>query len=187
MRQMTKSRKKRDLDDWGLIIALSLAIGAALLLTRSVWAAAPDPSQVQMADKDPELILARALVAEAGYRPQRDHTAILHVLRRRGGDSLRAQARLAVSYCSVFKPSSKPTRHRFLVSNADWPYLRRSAPAVTRLVRAWARGVDVPDPCGGQAVHWGSPDDMQLRSIDPAVHVDCGGTRNVFLSEWRQL
>ena len=182
------TRRRRSLDDWGLIISLTLAAAAALILCRGVvFARAPEPQHVALAMSDPDLTLVKALVAEAGYTPVRDHPAILHVLRKTGGRRPTSQAMQAVNYCSVFKPSKHTSRHRQQVSAADWSYMKAAAPHVSKLVRAWLRGADIPDPCGGRAVHWGSVEDMKARRIDPSVYLDCGGTRNVFISEWKQL
>ncbi len=185
---MTRRSRRRSLDDWGLVISLTLALAAALILGRSVVSAlAPEPQHVELAESDPTLILVKALVAEAGYSPVADHTAILHVLRNVGGRAPRSQALQAVNYCSVFKPTKHATKHRHQVGTADWAYMNAAAPTVSKLVKAWVRGAEIADPCGGRAVHWGSVEDMKARRIDPAVYLDCGGTRNVFISEWKQL
>ena len=173
-------RKPRNSVSWA---AIALGIGSIILLARAALAAPSDYREVALSD--PALILARALVAEAGYRPRRDHPAILHVLRKRAprkspvGDAL-----VALQYCSVFK-DSRQTRHAIKARDADWRYLERAAPEVSKLAKAWVRGVPVKDPCNGQAIHWGSLDDMRKRDLDGRVAVDCGGTANVFLSAWK--
>lgn len=138
--------------------------------------------------RDPALILARALVAEAGYRPRADHAAILHVLARRAQrlaapSPMRAHARLAVLYCSALRLDRTPhTTHGITARTASWTYLERRAPDVVGLVRAWERGDEIPDPCGGRAVHWGSRLDVRARGWPASAVVDCGDTANVFLA-----
>jgi hypothetical protein len=181
---MKEKRKQANSDSplwfWSLVFLLA---GTVFLLARAAMAAPED--YVHIAKRDPALILARALVAEAGYSPRKDHPAILHVLRKRTqrkdpvGDAL-----LALQYCSVFK-DSRQTRHAIKAREAPWEYLQSAAPEVSQLVRAWVRGHQVKDPCKGKAIHWGSRDDMHARDIDGRVAVDCGGTANVFLSAWK--
>lgn len=179
-----EKRKQRQKDSpvWFWSLAVLIA-GTVLILARAALAAPEDFET--LARRDPALILTRALVAEAGYSPRKDHPAILHVLRKRAprkdpvGDAL-----LALQYCSVFK-DSRQTKHAIKAREAHWDYLRHAAPEVTQLVRAWVRGVRVPDPCKGKAIHWGSTDDMRSRDIDGRVAIDCGGTANVFLSAWK--
>ena len=145
--------------------------------------ASPDPLE-RTAKRQPALILARALVAEAGYTPQTDHPAILHVLRRRShrkdavGDAL-----LAIRYCSVFHagvstPQTDALRH------ASLEYLRLNAPDVVMLAEQWVAGVSMEDPCHGAAIHWGSPEDIARKAISVRSHVACGETLNIFLRSW---
>lgn len=146
--------------------------------------AAPDPLE-DVAQTQPALILARALVAEAGYAARDDHPAILHVLRRRGwrkdavGDAL-----VALQYCSVFHDAVKTSQSEIL-RHATWAYLKNAAPAVTRLAEQWTAGASINDPCRGDALHWGSPADVERKAIAGNAVVPCGKTANVFLKAWR--
>lgn len=166
------------------ITRLAIAWAAAwLVLAVGGLASADMTSDLR---RDPALILARALVSEAGYAPRADHVAILHVLAHRSErlrirDPLRAHARLAVLYCSALRIDRTPlSRHAATTRAATWRYLEREAPEVVQLVRAWAAGERPEDPCGGRAVHWGSRFDA--RRWPASAVVDCGDTANVFLS-----
>ena len=161
---------------------LSSACLVLLIATQSE--AAPSPLE-RVAKRQPALILARALVAEAGYSPRADHPAILHVLRRRSwrkdpvGDAL-----LALQYCSVFHagvttPQTDTLRH------ASMEYLRANAPDVVLLAEQWTAGAEMADPCLGVAIHWGSPEDIERKAIGMRSRVPCGDTANIFLRAWR--
>ena len=163
----------------------SLLSSACLVLAlASPSDAAPNPLE-RIAKRQPALILARALVAEAGYTPRADHPAILHVLRHRSqrkdpvGDAF-----LALQYCSVFHagvntPQTDTLRH------ASMEYLRANAPDVVLLAEQWVAGAEMADPCRGAAIHWGSPEDIERKAIGMRSRVPCGDTVNIFLRSWR--
>lgn len=163
----------------------TLLLSACLALVLATPSeAAPDPLE-NVAQTQPALILARALVAEAGYAARVDHPAILHVLRRRSGrkDPI-GDALVALQYCSVFHADVKTAQSEVL-RHATWAYLQNAAPAVARLAEQWAAGASISDPCRGDALHWGSPEDVERKAIAGNAVVPCGKTANVFLKAWR--
>jgi len=139
----------------------------------------------ELARTDPALLLAQALVAEAGWTVHDDQAAILHVLKRRArlpafrrDDGLRPEVRVALSYVRTFNPRRAPTERQRRMRALDWPLLEERAPGVVDIVRRWVDGERVPDPCRGLAWHWGSASDTR-RSALPRV--DCGRTTNRYL------
>lgn len=113
-------------------------------------------------------------VLEAGFRAERDHAAIWHVLARRAERAGWPIERMAVAY-------STPLRR------GRWPAWAANAPG-----HAWervrARAVafmagDVGDPCRGRAMHWGDRTGDAVRAQRAGwTLAGCGRTANLF---WR--
>jgi len=156
-------------------------------------ARAPLPDQLSAEDK---IWLARAMVAEAGWKAERDHVAIAYVLARR---LKRMQQRWpSLRYRDVLFSYAKglgdgrrehTPRQRWIRSLSPdlrqpdyWPrqvnWERHRAlwrDALTR-ADAWASG-RLRDPCRGRAWHWGGTIDEPWGDLVP---VDCGETKNTF-------
>lgn len=148
--------------------------------------------------------LARAMVAEAGWKSTRDHVAIAYVLARR----LKAKRKrfpnvrfvhIIRGYCAGLEAgrSEWTPRQRWLhglnlrsVKPDGWPeryppwkQYRKRWRQVLKRVDDWRRG-RLGDPCRGQAWHWGCELDVPGERMFP---VDCGDTRNTFYGLTRRL
>ena len=126
-----------------------------------ISAADVDPRET--ARRDPALLLAQALIAEAGWTVRNDHVAILYVLLRRStlpafqrDDGLLPECRVALAYVRAFHPRGALSDRQRRMRALDWPLLEERAPGVARLTRGWVAGTRPPDPCAGRAWHWGS-------------------------------
>ena len=144
-------------------------------------------------DEATVLVLAIAMVAEAGWDAAEDHAAIAHVLRKRAerrGVTLQQQA---VEYVSAFKVAT-PRSRWLLALNLDatkpdgWPeQLSWSSHiplwlAVVERSRAFLAGT-VADPCSAGVVHWGmrgGVDQERARRAGMVLARCSSRTRNAF-------
>jgi hypothetical protein len=172
-------------------------LSGALALTAAVAHARP-PIHVDQWTPETRLWLSRAMVAEAGWRAERDHVAIAYVLSRR---YRRARERwpglrfvdMIRSYCAGlggFQRSLTPRQVWLRALQPDatepegWPLgiaWSRHLPlwrAAFKRSEAWSRGL-LRDPCGGRAWHWGGTIDFPRGRM---VETDCGSTQNTFYS-----
>lgn len=138
------------------------------------------------ADEDPALLLAQALVAEAGWTVQADHVAIPYVVTRRASlpafrHAAKPENEVLLAYVSAFRCYGRPcdTERMGRMRSLTWPVLEARAPALSRLAKAWVRGDRPDDPCPA-AWHWGSHQDGQN---SPLPIVSCGQTSNLFLGK----
>ena len=168
---------------------------AMLLVTTTVGAQPPVPRHEW--SPQTHLWLARAMVAEAGWKAERDHVAIAYVLVRRWRRMTQRLSRFRFvdvirNYCAGlgdYRRSMTP-RQRWVrdlwadaVEPEGWPRSRASWKNHAPLWRAtlersarWGRG-ELSDPCRGKAWHWGGVIDSPRGRM---VAVDCGRTRNTF-------
>lgn len=139
------------------------------------------------------MLLVRMVVSEAGWNAI-DHSAILHLIRRRAevaGISIEAMAR---KYSAPFKVA--PTdRLKWTLSlepscsePSGWPsslnwsdYEQRCVETFAR-IDSFVRG-ELPDPCAGNADHFGSEQDHYRAKRAGWRRVSCGKTANRFYKE----
>lgn len=165
------------------IIALFIALVLFLAMTLPAFAFSDEGQPVRT---DPALVLARTLLAEAGHRKISDHPAILHVLQKRADRAGISIARMSAAYSTPLRSNRTPTTpNARLARAASWRYLDANAPDIAQLARAWDHGEREADPCHGRAWHFGNEHDASSR-FPPDARVDCGPTRNVFLTEPRR-
>ncbi len=154
-----------------------------------VTLAAPARCQPLPRDRGTRLVLAQAMVAEAGWRADRDHAGIAHVLGRRWR-TRPALASLSFGevvrrYCAAWRTKRRrATWVRALSTPAarpmGWPRQaswRAHAPLWRQVLRRAERFLlgQLADPCRGRASHWGSPQDVP----GPRMRrVNCGPTLN---------
>ena len=138
------------------------------------------------ANEDPALLLAQALVAEAGWTFQADHVAIPYVVSRRATlpafrHATQPQNEVLLAYVSAFRCYGRPcdTERMGRMRSLTWPILETRAPALARLAKAWVRGDRPTDPCPA-AWHWGSHHDGR---DSPLPIISCGVTSNLFLGK----
>lgn len=150
------------------------------------------------------ITLARAMVAEAGFRSKRDHAAIAWVLAERYrrwarvSPLLASFAKMVASYCTGMDkwiPERLKKRLTWIRALSDpqpkapsgWPkrkYGKWDNRWETRWSRvleradAWSRG-EIADPCRGRAIHWGGKTDRVLSS-SKWKKLDCGKTVNTY-------
>jgi hypothetical protein len=136
------------------------------------------------ANQDPALLLAQALVAEAGWTIQADHVAIPYVIRRRSTlpafrNAPHPQNEVLLNYVSAFKCYDRPCddERKARMRSLTWPVLEARAPAIAKLAREWTDGTLPTDPCPS-AWQWGSHEDGR---DSPLPIVSCGTTSNLFL------
>jgi hypothetical protein len=179
-----------------MLLKLLLLILSLLLLAAFVQARPTVLDEGQWTQQT-HLWLARAMVAEAGWTSERDHVAIAYVLERRWKHihkEYRAITFLHVirAYCAGLMPGrrSLTDRQRWVRSldlditlePEGWPKTLEWTPHSklwkTVLDRAdlWSTG-SLPDPCNGEAWHWGGPMDDPEATM---LRVDCGETLNTF-------
>jgi hypothetical protein len=167
-----------------------------LLLATSTASAQDRPIPESQWTRDTHIWLARAMVAEAGWKAERDHIAIAYVLARRWrrlAENWPALRFIDVirNYCAGLGnyTRSLTSRQRWLRGlswNDDkpegWPRAaswKRHLPlwreALARSAR-WSQG-ELADPCRGRAWHWGGTIDTPQGRM---VAVNCGETRNTY-------
>ncbi|MGD8860224.1 MAG: hypothetical protein PVI30_09430 [Myxococcales bacterium] len=171
-----------------------IVVGATLWVTSTAAARPPVPAEQWTSDA--RLWLARAMIAEAGWRAPRDHAAIAHVLARRWRRVVERYETIRFvdvirNYCSGLGGLSRsPTRRQRWVRRLwpdgsrpeGWPDYAswdRHAPLWRHtLARAdrFGRG-ELRDPCRGRAWHWGGTIDSPRGRMQP---VNCGDTQNTF-------
>lgn len=172
----------------------AIVVCSLLICTPANAARVPLPASQWTADA--HLWLSRAMVAEAGWRSDRDHVAIAYVLARRWH---RAKLRFATlrfvdivrNYCAGlgdYRRSLTPRQQwlrglGFLPARPEaWPrkvsWERHEPLWRAALLRSqrWSLG-KLKDPCRGRALHWGGTIDSPHGRMTP---VDCGETRNTF-------
>jgi len=167
----------------------------ALLLTSAVAHARPPLPEGQW-NPQTRLWLARAMVAEAGWRAARDHVAIAYVLARRYRRALARWPELRFvdvvrNYCAglgghnrsltprqMWLRSLRPdeTRPEGWPGRISWSQHVPLWRAVFVRSERWSRG-ELRDPCGGHAWHWGGTIDSPRGRMVP---IDCGQTENTF-------
>jgi hypothetical protein len=173
------------------------AFALATMLSFAGVASARPPIPPEQWDRSTHLWLARAFVAEAGWKARRDWAGIAWVLAGRWRRaSKRWPALRFVStirgYCAgLGEGRSRTARMAWvhglrpdMLAPGGWPAgasWERHEPwwrDAVRMAERWSRG-GVGDPCRGRAQHWGGPD-----GLDPPrgrmERVDCGETLNVF-------
>lgn len=175
----------------GLVLVGLLALYAGILSGRVSASGAPRPADAEAC--------ARVAVGEAGWDPSTgDAAAITNVLRRRAERRGTSIARMARLYSSGHFDRTR-ARRRWIAGLTlaasrplGWPVqlawrgdYRARWLAMVEHVRAVLRG-DLPDPCGGEADHWGArsealPDIHRARAAG-WDELDCGDTANAF---WR--
>jgi hypothetical protein len=135
---------------------------------------------------DPALLLAQALVAEAGWTLHDDHKAIPWVIVRRATlpafrRAAQPEVEVLLRYVSAFRCFGRAcdTERMGRMRSLSWAVLDARAPEIARLARAWFEGERHNDPCPG-AWHWGSHADGRG---SPLPIVSCGRTTNLFLGE----
>lgn len=156
---------------------------AILMLSLSVSRVyAQDPSETGR--NDPALLLAQALIAEAGWVFHQDHKVIPWVLYRRSRlpafrNAPNPEVAVLLRYASAFRcygqrcDNDRRRRMRALT----WDVIETKSSSIARLARNWFSRRRHPDPCP-RAWHWGGSD---LDSTSLNV-VDCGRTTNTYLS-----
>jgi hypothetical protein len=149
-----------------------------------VEAANVDPRETGRTD--PALLLAQALIAEAGWTLHDDHKAIPWVIVRRATlpafrRAENPEVAVLLGYISAFKCYGRrcDTERMRRMRSLSWPLLEARAPGIARLARGWFGGQRHNDPCPG-AWHWGSHADG---ANSPLPIVACGRTTNLFLGE----
>ena len=160
-------------------------IAASIIICTATTAQADGPQDPhELGQRDPALLLAQALVAEAGWRFHADHLAIPWVISRRA--TLPAFRRAEnpyiaalVGYASALKCADPARRcdseRRRRMRSITWGMLDSLAPKIARVARDWFGGRRHPDPCP-TAWHWGSG------LVNPQRVVSCGRTTNTFLA-----
>ncbi len=167
-----------------MVLAASTASAQARPIPESQW------------NRETHIWLARAMVAEAGWRAERDHVAIAYVLARRWRrltENWPAFRFIDVirNYCAGLGDYTREftARQRWLrgLSWSDekpngWPraaswsrHLPLWRNALKRSAR-WSEG-GLTDPCRGRAWHWGGTIDTPQGRM---VAVNCGKTRNTY-------
>jgi hypothetical protein len=172
-----------------------IATGVMLLATSTAGAQSRPIPESQWT-RDTHIWLARAMVAEAGWKAERDHIAIAYVLARRwrrlteNWPSLRF-IDVIRNYCAGLGDYTREftARQRWLRGlswtddkpegwprAASWPRhlpLWRNA---LELSARWSEG-GLRDPCRGRAWHWGGTIDTPQGRM---VALNCGKTRNTY-------
>jgi hypothetical protein len=167
-----------------------------LLLATSTASAQSRPIPESQWTRDTHIWLARAMVAEAGWKAERDHIAIAYVLARRWRRLTENWPALRFidvirNYCAGLGNYTREltARQRWLRGlswNDDepdgWPRAaswRRHLPLWRKTLERsarWSQG-GVVDPCRGRAWHWGGTIDTPQGRM---VAVSCGETRNTY-------
>lgn len=186
-----------------VIVYLSVVTGACAQPTDR-----PLPASEWTADA--RLVLARAMVAEAGFTSKRDHAAIAWVLairfRRwaRASPMLASFVKMVASYCTgmdAWVPKRLKQRLTWIRALQDpqpdaphgWPKRKYGRwnnrwevhwRHVLQRADAWSRG-ELDDPCRGRAIHWGGRTDRILPESKWRP-IDCGKTVNTFYRLARQ-
>lgn len=156
---------------------VSFVIGV-IGLTLSSRLSAQVVGSLRETESQQALWIARGLMAEGGN--ETDSQAIIGVLRNRLGMARRAGtllSQVARRYMVPLHAGNMGERARH-ISSLRWDEI----PDRFRVLglRA-ARGEEIPDPCQGQALHWGSQADVRRKRIPDNCRLDCGHTYNVFL------
>jgi len=149
-------------------------------------------------NRETHIWLARAMVAEAGWKAERDHIAIAYVLARRWRRLTERWPALRFidvirNYCAGLGDYTREltNRQRWLRGLSwsrdepeGWPravswsrHLPLWRDALKRSAR-WSKG-RLKDPCRGRAWHWGGTIDTPVGRM---VQVNCGETRNTYYS-----
>ena len=165
-----------------------------LVLSLPVSAKAPLPEeQLQKSDY---VWLARSMVAEAGWESERDHIAIAYVLARqwrmqqkrwpklrfrdlmfryvKGLGGHRREYTIRQRWIRSLSPAMTEPDH--WPKRASWERHRPLWAATLVRVEQWAQG-RLPDPCQGDAWHWGGTMDFPKQRM---IKIDCGETKNTF-------
>lgn len=172
----------------------NLIVGAVLLTSSVAEARRPVPPE--QFTSEAHVWLARAMIAEAGWRAKKDHVGMAYVLARRWKRATERWPTMRFvdvirNYCAglgsfrrsltarqewlrgldfnVRKPDAWPKR-------ASWKRHGRFWADTLERSHAWAQG-ELRDPCRGRAWHWGGVIDSPRGRM---VAIDCGGTRNTF-------
>ena len=99
------------------------------------------------AAEDPALLLAQALVAEAGWTMHADHVAIPYVISRRATlpafrHAAQPESAVLLAYVSAFRcyGHTCDTERMGRMRSLTWPMLEARAPEIARLAKAWVHG-----------------------------------------------
>jgi hypothetical protein len=171
-------------------------VSGAVVLATSTASAQTRPIPESQWTPEAHIWLSRAMVAEAGWKAERDHIAIAYVLARRWKRLAERWPTLRFidvirNYCAGLGDYRREltARQRWLralswkdAQPKGWPrsaswkrYLPLWRATVLRSAR-WSEG-RLRDPCRGRAWHWGGVIDTPQGRMVP---VDCGHTRNTF-------
>ena len=181
---MVDNRIKAFIASGVMVLAASAASAQTRPIPKSQW------------NRETHIWLARAMVAEAGWRAERDHIAIAYVLARRWRRLTEDWPALRFidiirNYCAGLGSYTREftARQRWLRSLSwsdekpkGWPRAAswsRHLPLWRKALRRsaqWSKG-GMSDPCRGRAWHWGGIIDTPQGRMVP---VNCGKTRNTY-------
>lgn len=159
------------------------------------------------ANHNPATTLIKCEIAEAGFRLNNDHKAIMWVLYRRATKSLsqeekaslsqvqlnRMMAHFALRYCNALRDNPMPPRS----NRRAWAIRGMSRRWIDRHVRqdlldfveSWMSGNRAEDPCtdrkvngrpANEAIHWGSWADARRHHWHTRYRIECGTVHNLF-------
>lgn len=191
-------------------MALGLAVVLSVMATAGLAKADDRLLPVKQWNRNTRLLLAQAMVSEAGFERANDHIAIAYVLRARWYAWARVAARrlptfteMVRAYCSGigrWVPERLAVRLRWIKALRDpqigepdgWPkaygkWNERHADLWNEVLdraEAWVRG-DLSDPCKGRAKLWGGVGDP--KPPRGWSKVECGKTANTFYAPRRWI
>lgn len=184
------------------LFSMRIRIFTLLFFLSSSTAYAEPPLPAEQWNPRTHVWLARAAVAEADWKAEKDHTLIAWALTYRWRAMVKRWPTMRFvdvvrRYCAGLGDLSDPTRRQLWVralpgqversrwpAGLNWQYASRWRKILTHTDR-WARGL-VPDPSNGRVRHWGGDLTEDTERAQKAVsegrwvELDLGGTVNTF-------